>query len=1040
MPEAFDPYRAWLGIPPERQPPDHYALLGLRRFEASREAILAAARKRAAQLKPHQSGPHADACRRLLRELAEAQKVLADEKQRAAYDRSLRAADELEPLGEGFSAGSLLDELFDEAAGAGLESSGGLALDGAAAGPLLAPLPKKRGWLDRLVPAGWRGKRALWLAAAGALLLAAGAAWLVAVLVRPSAEAMLAKADAAYESGNYAEAVRHFEALRRRHGPQRLPAGARVRYGVARLHRTVDGGDPTAALAEAQSVLSEISGLGESAADEREAVADLLLRLVERLADEADKHPSAERLAAGWQAVALAEDYAQAADPFFARLHRAEFVLGRAAWRAAGPLKLDPVIVGLRRTADTAEPQESSGAEPATARREGEPTQPAEPEPAEDRPAAPARPPRPPGPPQPTGVPLWRQEPFDRITLTESAGGAVLKVQPLDLTDRKPPERPEPDDKLRIELFDRPGKTYEVNWGAIARLELYEQMVLDEARSLAAEGRLREAFDGFAMLLEKHPALAGLSESFADYLYEEAKAAFRAGNDAMALARLLEIHRRQPERPGLDRALGAAVEKLVEGYAAAGEYAHARALLGQLAAIHPAHAVVAAWHGRLKAEAAAAMAEARRAADEGRWPDALALCRKVEQTWPELPGASELAADVHRHYPRVVVGVQSMPAEDRSSLAGHHWTDWAARRVSRLVDQGVEGSAGDAAPPGGGLYVPAEAGLRETRYVRRAAPAAAGDASMPAEVVERRYADPAEAIRDLKRGEIAAMDRVPPWMLERLDGDEEIIVAPYAAPLVHCLVPNLGKAPTSSLTFRRALLYASHREAILKELLAGVERPGCAVLSGPFPTGHEAGQPDAAAADPRIAPRNYDPHLAMILADLVGREIGPSAGEPAAWRLVLAHPPRGTAARACRELARHWSAIGIEVELRAADNAAQRVPDDAHFLYVELAAGHPATDAERLFGDGGLAGDCGPALKLALGRLRDAGDPRQAAAHLRRIHRLVHDELPILPLWQIVEHCAHRRELEGVGPRPVTLYEHVERWSLGLRRAETVER
>ena len=28
---AFDPYHQWLGIPPEQQPPDHYALLGLKR-------------------------------------------------------------------------------------------------------------------------------------------------------------------------------------------------------------------------------------------------------------------------------------------------------------------------------------------------------------------------------------------------------------------------------------------------------------------------------------------------------------------------------------------------------------------------------------------------------------------------------------------------------------------------------------------------------------------------------------------------------------------------------------------------------------------------------------------------------------------------------------------------------------------------------------------------------------------------------------------------------------------------------------------------
>jgi hypothetical protein len=31
--EAFDPYRKWLGIPPEEQPPNHYRLLGIALFE-----------------------------------------------------------------------------------------------------------------------------------------------------------------------------------------------------------------------------------------------------------------------------------------------------------------------------------------------------------------------------------------------------------------------------------------------------------------------------------------------------------------------------------------------------------------------------------------------------------------------------------------------------------------------------------------------------------------------------------------------------------------------------------------------------------------------------------------------------------------------------------------------------------------------------------------------------------------------------------------------------------------------------------------------
>ncbi len=43
MSADFDPYYTWLGIPPEQQPPDHYQLLGLRRFEDNAAVIESAA-------------------------------------------------------------------------------------------------------------------------------------------------------------------------------------------------------------------------------------------------------------------------------------------------------------------------------------------------------------------------------------------------------------------------------------------------------------------------------------------------------------------------------------------------------------------------------------------------------------------------------------------------------------------------------------------------------------------------------------------------------------------------------------------------------------------------------------------------------------------------------------------------------------------------------------------------------------------------------------------------------------------------------------
>ena len=72
MSDSFDPYYTWLGIPPDEQPPDHYRLLGLRRFEDNTDVISNAADARMGFLRTFQTGARAAHSQRLLNELAAA--------------------------------------------------------------------------------------------------------------------------------------------------------------------------------------------------------------------------------------------------------------------------------------------------------------------------------------------------------------------------------------------------------------------------------------------------------------------------------------------------------------------------------------------------------------------------------------------------------------------------------------------------------------------------------------------------------------------------------------------------------------------------------------------------------------------------------------------------------------------------------------------------------------------------------------------------------------------------------------------------------
>ena len=90
MPESFDPYHQWLGIPPAEQPPNHYRLLAVPLFEADQNVIAHAADRQMAHLRTFQAGPHGKDSQRLLNEVAAARVTLLNPEKKAAYDASLR--------------------------------------------------------------------------------------------------------------------------------------------------------------------------------------------------------------------------------------------------------------------------------------------------------------------------------------------------------------------------------------------------------------------------------------------------------------------------------------------------------------------------------------------------------------------------------------------------------------------------------------------------------------------------------------------------------------------------------------------------------------------------------------------------------------------------------------------------------------------------------------------------------------------------------------------------------------------------------------
>src|SRR5438876_2852110 len=90
MPEQFDPYHVWLGIPPEEQPPNHYRLLGLRPFETNADVISNALDQRRAFLRSVQAGKRAAQSQQLLNEVSAAGVALLDQTKKTRYAEELR--------------------------------------------------------------------------------------------------------------------------------------------------------------------------------------------------------------------------------------------------------------------------------------------------------------------------------------------------------------------------------------------------------------------------------------------------------------------------------------------------------------------------------------------------------------------------------------------------------------------------------------------------------------------------------------------------------------------------------------------------------------------------------------------------------------------------------------------------------------------------------------------------------------------------------------------------------------------------------------
>ncbi len=732
------------------------------------------------------------------------------------------------------------------------------------------------------------------------------------------------------------------------------------------------------------------------------------------------------------------------------------------------------------------------------------------------------------------GIPLIDTPPYDVIVLTEAAGGKSVKIAPI--RDRNLTQRPADTVRLEVTLLSHPDRRYEILWRDIARIDLFERMIYDEALKKLSEKDFVTAFMNLSFLMRNYPKTANLEKLRRDFLFQSAAMMFAESRSDFSryfqtLSTLEELRNTAPdfEQTSVTQGLSRVSDALLRHYQEKGDLSSAKKLLERLEKTYgESLPTIVQWKNQFLQMAEDRKKEAIELMNAGKYRQARQAALDMSNISSSVQGGAELMAEIRRRHPMVRVGVLQKAGQfDPSNLFS-----WSSRRAGSLVYRPVmrflqTGTSGgryqfalgkmkqsednlqlsltidpkieagltgydlaqilsNRATPGDkdydaswaaivqsiaspgptqvvvrlqkpyvlphalmqftlpdsresesplpGAYRFNESSGNETSFVLRNSKAASDQLL---EIVEVFYEDPKSAVNDLLRGEIDAIDQLYPSDARRLSSSKQVGLGTYALPTVHMLVPISDHAYLAKDKFRRALMYASNRNAILEgELIASDDVNDGRLISGPFPLGSGENDPLNYAYDTSIEPLPYEPRLAKLLLYMAEKDVVTQSQKmkvpvPENTKLRVAVPDFEVAKVAVEALIQQWSLVGIKAEAVVLSEGRAFDPNlKCDLVYVMAQMWEPAVDIERLLGGNGPASSNNAFIIQGLTRLRQARTWRDTRTALRDLHRLVDNHLPILPLWQVTDRFAYTNQLTGLKSGVVSLYDNINAWKL----------
>ena len=171
-----------------------------------------------------------------------------------------------------------------------------------------------------------------------------------------------------------------------------------------------------------------------------------------------------------------------------------------------------------------------------------------------------------------------------------------------------------------------------------------------------------------------------------------------------------------------------------------------------------------------------------------------------------------------------------------------------------------------------------------------------------AEVRERRFATPEQAIQALLRGDVAMLPDLPTWAAESLRDDPRFFLLNYANSTTHVLQFNPRSEPLKSRELRMALAYAINDKRILSRIILHdpTSRLG-RVVTAPFGT-------RSYAYNTLVPHREHNASIALALNGAAIKRL-----KTVPTLRLLCDPGMLTQAAAA-EMVAEWKGVGIKVE------------------------------------------------------------------------------------------------------------------------------